>query len=64
MTTLSELKTALGKLGAVSTQDLMAVEILWSPQDGNDFLTEDELLTGVHDMLALECMHPVSSLQT
>ncbi|XP_050219244.1 uncharacterized protein LOC126669741 [Mercurialis annua] len=40
---IDELKTALQSL-KFSSEKLMAVEVLWTPQDENDTLPEDELL--------------------
>ncbi|KAJ7522534.1 hypothetical protein O6H91_18G015800 [Diphasiastrum complanatum] len=40
----ADLKQALAKLGSVPTDRIMAVEVLWTPQDENDTLSERELL--------------------
>ncbi|XP_002987670.2 uncharacterized protein LOC9651808 [Selaginella moellendorffii] len=40
----TDLKAALSKLGSIPVQQLLAVEVLWTPQDENDALTENELL--------------------
>ncbi|KQK13686.1 uncharacterized protein LOC100843817 [Brachypodium distachyon] len=40
----SDLKTALQKLGAVPSSKILAVEVLWTPQNENDTLSERELL--------------------
>jgi len=40
---LDELRTALNRLTRVSEDRLQAVEVLWTPQDQNDTLSEDEL---------------------
>jgi len=41
----SELRTALKRLGAIRVDALQAVEVLWTPQEEGDTLTEDELLS-------------------
>ncbi|KAL9263365.1 FLUCTUATING-LIGHT-ACCLIMATION protein 1, chloroplastic-like protein [Drosera capensis] len=40
----NNLKEALEKLGSIPSNRTMAVEVLWTPQDVNDTLTERELL--------------------
>lgn len=40
----NELKAALKKLGSVTPDYLMVYEVLWSPQDESDSLSEDELM--------------------
>ncbi|RWW07501.1 hypothetical protein GW17_00029119 [Ensete ventricosum] len=39
-----ELKEALQKLGSIPSSKTLAVEVLWTPQDENDTLSERELL--------------------
>ncbi|KAG0556968.1 hypothetical protein M758_11G088600 [Ceratodon purpureus] len=39
-----DLQKALQKLGSLSESSIQAVEVLWTPQDENDTLTERELL--------------------
>ena len=39
-----ELRTALKRVGAIRVDALQAVEVLWTPQEEGDTLTEDELL--------------------
>ncbi|BAF12889.2 FLUCTUATING-LIGHT-ACCLIMATION protein 1, chloroplastic [Oryza sativa Japonica Group] len=39
-----DLKTALQKLGAIPSRKILAVEVLWTPQNENDTLSERELL--------------------
>ena len=41
----AELKTALKRVGAIRVDALQAVEVLWTPQEEDDTLSEDELLT-------------------
>lgn len=48
-----DLQQALTTLGSVPVDQLQAVEILWTPQDANDTLTEQELL---HDYPALTAL--------
>eukprot|EP00884_Botryococcus_braunii_P013615 jgi/Botrbrau1/22254/Bobra.0138s0016.1 len=38
-----ELNTALGRLGAIPSDNLMAVEVMWTPEADNDFYTRDEM---------------------
>ncbi|MCL7033743.1 hypothetical protein MKW94_004947 [Papaver nudicaule] len=40
----ANLKEALQKLGSIPASKIMAVEVLWTPQNENDTLTERELL--------------------
>ncbi|KAK8937178.1 hypothetical protein KSP39_PZI012237 [Platanthera zijinensis] len=40
----TDLKAALQKLGSIPASKTMAVEVLWTPQNENDTLTERELL--------------------
>ncbi|MQL41638.1 DUF1517 domain-containing protein, partial [Escherichia coli] len=39
-----DLKEALQKLGTIPSYKLLAVEVLWTPQNENDTLSERELL--------------------
>ncbi|KAI3853621.1 hypothetical protein MKW98_025138 [Papaver atlanticum] len=39
-----DLKKALQKLGSISTSKILAVEVMWTPQEENDTLTESEML--------------------
>jgi uncharacterized membrane protein len=43
VTSAEELKTALKRLGAVRVDALQAVEIMWTPQEDGDTLTQAEL---------------------
>ncbi|HEY9906294.1 MAG TPA: DUF1517 domain-containing protein [Thermosynechococcaceae cyanobacterium] len=47
------LKAALEKLAALPAEYLMVFELLWSPQDGADSLTYDELLTEYTEMVQI-----------
>nr|XP_043633339.1 uncharacterized protein DDB_G0271670-like [Erigeron canadensis] len=40
----AELKKALQKLASISSSNIMAAEVLWTPQEENDCLTEKEML--------------------
>jgi uncharacterized membrane protein len=40
----AELRTALKRVGAIRVEALQAVEVLWTPQEEGDTLSEDELL--------------------
>lgn len=40
----TDLKAALRKLGSIPSDSIQAVEVLWTPQDENDTLSERELL--------------------
>lgn len=39
-----ELRTALSRLGAIPADSLLACEVLWTPQDENDFYSRDEII--------------------
>ncbi|XP_050383174.1 uncharacterized protein LOC126799954 [Argentina anserina] len=41
---LDDLKKALQSLGSITSNKILAVEVLWTPQQENDTLTEKELL--------------------
>ncbi|OCQ95643.1 hypothetical protein BCD67_10515 [Oscillatoriales cyanobacterium USR001] len=41
-----DLRQALRQIGGISSDRLLTVEILWTPQDSNDTLTSDDMLTG------------------
>ncbi len=51
--TIEELKAGLEKLAGMPSDYLMVFELLWSPQEENDSLTYDELLTEYSDMAQL-----------
>lgn len=38
------LKAALAKLGSVRASDIVAVEVLWTPEEEGDFFSEDDLV--------------------
>lgn len=39
-----DLRTALNRIGSVPEQSIVAVEVLWTPQDPNDYYTRDEVM--------------------
>lgn len=41
---MADLRAALSKLGSLTSDQVQAVEILWTPQDEDDTLTEQEVL--------------------
>jgi uncharacterized membrane protein len=51
--TSEDLKTALQNLGAVSTEDLLILELLWNPQDSQESLTYDEMLVAYPELGAI-----------
>ncbi len=53
VTNLQELKDSLSKLGSVSADGLLAVEVLWTPQAEGDTFTQEELITDYPMMNAL-----------
>jgi uncharacterized membrane protein len=53
ISTEAELKAALEKLAGLSSDYLMTLELIWSPQDSSDSLTDDELLTEYSDLLQI-----------
>ena len=48
-----ELRLALKRLGSITPDYLMVYEVLWSPQDESDSLTEEELLLNYPKMFQL-----------
>jgi uncharacterized membrane protein len=51
--TSTELQEALEKMAALPPAYLMTVEVVWSPQDASDSLTEEELLTEYSDLRSI-----------
>ncbi len=49
----TELRQALNKLGAVSSEELIALEALWTPQASGDTLTSDDLVSAYPDLKLL-----------
>ena len=50
---LQELEGTLQRLGTLLAADLLALEVIWSPENPDDTLTEDELLTEYPDLSRL-----------
>jgi uncharacterized membrane protein len=50
---VEELKNTLEILAALPAQYLMTFELIWSPQDASDSLTDDELLTEYSDLVQI-----------
>jgi uncharacterized membrane protein len=48
--TSQDLRQALGQLGAVSSDNLLAVEVLWTPQAEGDTLSSDDMVLGYADL--------------
>ena len=46
----TELRQTLSSLGSISPEDLVAVEILWSPQANGDVLSKDDILAYYPDL--------------
>jgi len=53
VSSLPELKEALSQLGSVPADNLLAVEVLWTPQEDGDSFTQDELITDYPHLNAL-----------
>jgi uncharacterized membrane protein len=51
--TSQSLQDALSKLAALPPEYLMVLEVIWSPQDEKDSLTEEELLTEYSGMMQI-----------
>lgn len=51
--TAEDLRQALTVLGGASSSQILAVEVIWTPQAENDTLTADELLTQYPDLVRL-----------
>jgi uncharacterized membrane protein len=49
----TDLRQALNKLGAVSSEELIALEVLWTPQATGDTLTSDDLVSAYPDLKLL-----------
>lgn len=50
---LQELEGTVQRLGTLLTSDLLALEVIWSPENPDDSLTEDELLTEYPELSGL-----------
>jgi uncharacterized membrane protein len=51
--TVQDLEATLQRLGTLLTSDLLALEVIWSPENPDDALTEDELIAEYPDLSAL-----------
>ena len=51
--TSEALRETLGRLGAISSEYLFVLELLWSPQEESTSLSSDELLASYSDMLPI-----------
>jgi uncharacterized membrane protein len=45
-----DLRRALSQVGAISSDDLLAVEVLWTPQQSGETLTADEMIAEYPDL--------------
>lgn len=45
VTSREELLEALSKLGGVRSEDVLAVEVLWTPEEEGDTFTQEDLFT-------------------
>jgi uncharacterized membrane protein len=50
VTSLQELEALLSELGGVSPDDLLGLEVIWTPADANDSLTEMDVMTTYPDL--------------
>jgi uncharacterized membrane protein len=50
---LKDLESTLQRLGTLLTSDLLAFEVLWSPENPDDALTEDELIAEYPELSGL-----------
>jgi uncharacterized membrane protein len=48
-----DLESTLQRLGTLLTSDLLALEVMWAPENPDDSLTEDELIAEYPELLAL-----------
>uniref|UniRef100_A0A7R9YTY1 Uncharacterized protein n=1 Tax=Chlamydomonas euryale TaxID=1486919 RepID=A0A7R9YTY1_9CHLO len=53
VTSQLELKKVLTELGGMTAEDVIAFELLWTPQASDDSYSKDELLTDYPDMVTL-----------
>ena len=45
-----DLRQALGQIGAVSPDNLLAMEVLWTPQAEGDSLSSEDVLVGYPEL--------------
>jgi uncharacterized membrane protein len=50
---LKDIEDTLERLGTLLTSDLLALEVIWSPENPDDTLTEDELIVEYPELSAL-----------
>jgi uncharacterized membrane protein len=50
---IKDIEATLQRLGTLLTSDLLALEIMWSPENPDDTLTEDELITEYPELSGL-----------
>lgn len=48
-----DLRMALRQIGGVSSEQLLAIEVLWTPQASGDTLTADDMLAGYPDLRSI-----------
>lgn len=48
-----DLRQALRQIGGVSSEQLLAIEVLWTPQANGDTLTADDMLAGYPDLRSI-----------
>ncbi|MFM9266691.1 DUF1517 domain-containing protein [Tychonema sp. BBK16] len=48
-----DLRVALRQIGGVSSEQLLAIEVLWTPQANGDTLTADDMLAGYPDLRSI-----------
>jgi uncharacterized membrane protein len=53
VTDRSDVDLYLGQLGAASANGLLGLEVVWTPADENDSLTETDLMTTYPDMRSI-----------
>jgi uncharacterized membrane protein len=46
----ADLRQALSQIGAVSSENLLAVEVLWTPQQSGETLSSDELVAAYPEL--------------
>lgn len=50
---LEDVRTSLSKMGGVGADQTLAVEVLWTPQDGDDYYTKDEIFQDYPTLIPL-----------
>lgn len=49
----ADMRTALNRIGSVPEQSIVAVEVMWTPQDPNDYYTRDEVMADYPELSIL-----------